>query len=192
VVTVMMAETIRSPQHRAKAVGTVQSSWSFGWGAAAILYWAFFALLPEDTAWRACFWIGILPALWILYIRRNVSDPEIYLATRRARDAGTETATFADIFKGNALKNSLLPIVVPQKIHDKLFALPEKARIKVDLASQTITLPDGERVEFPVDPFSKTCLLEGIDELGWILKQQSAIAAFEAGRVGSIDTVANA
>jgi 3-isopropylmalate/(R)-2-methylmalate dehydratase small subunit len=102
------------------------------------------------------------------------------------------STSFADIFKGNALKNSLLPIVVPQKIHDKLFALPEDARVKVDLTSQTITLPDGERVEFPVDPFSKTCLLEGIDELGWILKQQSAIAAFEAGRVGSINAVANA
>jgi 3-isopropylmalate/(R)-2-methylmalate dehydratase small subunit len=98
------------------------------------------------------------------------------------------STSFADIFKGNALKNSLLPIVVAQKIHDKLFALPENARIKVDLASQTITLPDGELVEFPVDPFSKTCLLEGIDELGWILKQQSAISAFEATRLGSIDT----
>jgi 3-isopropylmalate/(R)-2-methylmalate dehydratase small subunit len=99
------------------------------------------------------------------------------------------STSFADIFKGNALKNSLLPIVVPQTIHDKLFALPEAARIKVDLASQTITLPDGEKVEFPVDPFSKTCLLEGIDELGWILKQDSAIAAFEVRRVGSIDTL---
>jgi 3-isopropylmalate/(R)-2-methylmalate dehydratase small subunit len=99
------------------------------------------------------------------------------------------STSFADIFKGNALKNSLLPIVVPQNIHDKLFALPADARIKVDLASQTITLPDGEKVEFPVDPFSKTCLLEGVDELGWILKQESAIAAYEATRVGSINTL---
>jgi 3-isopropylmalate/(R)-2-methylmalate dehydratase small subunit len=80
--------------------------------------------------------------------------------------------------------------VVSQKIHDKMFALPESAKVKVDLTSRTITLPDGEKVEFPVDPFSKTCLLEGIDELGWILKQQSAIAAFEAGRVGSVNTLA--
>jgi 3-isopropylmalate/(R)-2-methylmalate dehydratase small subunit len=99
------------------------------------------------------------------------------------------STSFADIFKGNSLKNSLLPIVVSQAIHDKLFARPEGARIKVDLASQTITLPDGERVEFPVDPFSKTCLLEGVDELGWILKQQSAITVFEAGRLGSINTL---
>jgi 3-isopropylmalate/(R)-2-methylmalate dehydratase small subunit len=99
------------------------------------------------------------------------------------------STSFADIFKGNALKNSLLPIVVPQNVHDKLFAMPADAQIKVDLASQTITLPDGEKVEFPVDPFSKTCLLDGIDELGWILKQQPAIAAFEATRVGSINTL---
>jgi 3-isopropylmalate/(R)-2-methylmalate dehydratase small subunit len=99
------------------------------------------------------------------------------------------STSFADIFKGNSLKNSLLPIVVPQAIHDKLFALPPEAKIKVDLASQTVTLPDGERVGFPVDPFSKTCLLEGIDELGWILKRESAIAAFEGARIGSIDTL---
>ena len=98
------------------------------------------------------------------------------------------STSFADIFKGNALKNSLLPIVVPHDIHTKLFALPEDAKIKVDLATQTITSPDGQRVEFPVDQFMKTCLLEGIDELGWILKQEPAIAAFEKGRVGSIDT----
>jgi len=98
------------------------------------------------------------------------------------------STSFADIFKGNALKNSLLPIVVPHDVHTKLFALPEDAKIKVDLASQTITLPDGQRVEFPVDQFMKTCLLEGIDELGWILKQAPAIATFEKGRVGSINT----
>ncbi|WP_323121907.1 MFS transporter [Burkholderia alba] len=104
VVTIMMAETIRSPQHRAKAVGTVQSSWSVGWAAAAILYWAFFALLPEHDAWRACFWVGIVPALWMLYIRRNVTDPDLYIAARRAREAGTVRAHFLQIFSGPHLK----------------------------------------------------------------------------------------
>lgn len=99
------------------------------------------------------------------------------------------STSFADIFKGNALKNSLLPIIVPNAVHEKLLALPADAMIKVDLASQTITLPDGERVEFPVDSFAKTCLLEGIDELGWILKQEPAIAAFEKTRAGSINTL---
>jgi 3-isopropylmalate/(R)-2-methylmalate dehydratase small subunit len=100
------------------------------------------------------------------------------------------STSFADIFKGNALKNSLLPIVVPPVVHTKLFALPEGAKIRVDLASQTIALPDGERIEFPVDPFSRTCLLEGIDELGWILKQSPAIFAFESGHPGTLNTLA--
>ena len=99
------------------------------------------------------------------------------------------STSFADIFKGNSLKNSLLPIVVPTDVHTKLFALPDDAKIQVDLASQTITLPDSTKVKFPVDPFSKTCLLQGIDELGWILKQDAAIASFEAGRLGSINTL---
>ncbi len=98
------------------------------------------------------------------------------------------STSFADIFKQNSLKNSLVPIVVPPDVHAKLFALPEDATVKVDLASQTLTLPDGQTVEFPVDSFSKTCLLEGIDELGWILKQEPAIAAFEATRPYSLNT----
>jgi len=100
------------------------------------------------------------------------------------------STSFADIFKGNALKNSLLPIVVPARVHAKLFAAPEDAKVQVDLASQTITLPDGQQVEFPVDEFSKSCLLDGVDELGWILKKQAAISVFEAGRSGTVNTLA--
>src|ERR1700749_4723375 len=89
---------------------------------------------------------------------------------------GVISTSFADIFKGNALKNSLLPIVVSHDVHAKLLALPAAPAVKIDLESQTMTLPDGQRVEFPVDGFAKTCLLEGVDELGWILKQEPAIA----------------
>ena len=99
------------------------------------------------------------------------------------------STSFADIFKQNSLKNSLVPIVVPADVHTKLFTLPDDAKVKVDLASQTLTLPDGQSVEFPVDSFSKTCLLEGIDELGWILKQEPSIAAFEAQHVPFINTL---
>jgi 3-isopropylmalate/(R)-2-methylmalate dehydratase small subunit len=103
------------------------------------------------------------------------------------------STSFADIFRGNSLKNSLLPIVVPPDVHEALFATVAKnpnARVKIDLAAQKLTLPDGRAVEFPVDAFSKQCLLDGVDEMGYILKQDSAIAAFEAGREGSIDTLA--
>jgi 3-isopropylmalate/(R)-2-methylmalate dehydratase small subunit len=101
------------------------------------------------------------------------------------------STSFADIFKGNSLKNSLLPIVVPADVHAKLFAMPEEAKVKVDLASQSLILPDGTKVEFPVDPFSKMCLLEGIDELGWILKQEPDIAAFEARCIGTLNSLQN-
>ena len=98
------------------------------------------------------------------------------------------STSFADIFKQNSLKNGLLPIVLSRDVHAWLFANPE-AVLKVDLASQTLTLPDGRAVEFPVDAFSKTCLLEGVDELGYILQQNAAIAAYEAQRPITINTL---
>ncbi|MGH9614083.1 MAG: 3-isopropylmalate dehydratase small subunit [Bryobacteraceae bacterium] len=97
------------------------------------------------------------------------------------------STSFADIFKGNSLKNSLLPIVVPNDVHAELFANSEQLA-KVDLASQTLTLASGRAVEFPIDGFSKHCMIEGIDELGYILQQAPAIAAFESSRIGSIRT----
>jgi 3-isopropylmalate/(R)-2-methylmalate dehydratase small subunit len=99
------------------------------------------------------------------------------------------STSFADIFKGNSLKNGLLPIVVPADIHAALLNSPG-AIVKIDLASQTLTLPDGKAVEFPIDAFAKHCLLEGVDELGYILKQDAAITAYETKRVGSINTLA--
>jgi 3-isopropylmalate/(R)-2-methylmalate dehydratase small subunit len=103
------------------------------------------------------------------------------------------STSFADIFKGNSLKNSLLPIVVPADVHAALFkavTADPNVKVTVDLASQTLLLPDGKQIQFAVDEFSKQCLLEGVDELGYILKQEPAIAAFEASRAGSINTLA--
>jgi 3-isopropylmalate/(R)-2-methylmalate dehydratase small subunit len=99
------------------------------------------------------------------------------------------STSFADIFKGNALKNGLLPIVMPPDIHAELLKWPG-ITMKIDLASQTVTLAGGRTVEFPIDPFAKYCLLEGVDELGYIMKQEPAIAAYEAKRVGSVNTSA--
>ena len=103
------------------------------------------------------------------------------------------STSFADIFKQNSLKNSLLPIVVPTDVHAELFAALEanpNATVKVDLPAQTLTTPSGRKVEFPVDSFSKHCLVEGVDELGYILAHEADIAAFEAKRVGSVNTAA--
>jgi 3-isopropylmalate/(R)-2-methylmalate dehydratase small subunit len=100
------------------------------------------------------------------------------------------STSFADIFRGNALKNSLLPIVVPRDIHAELFRDPN-VTVKVDLAAQTLTLPDGKIIQFPVDAFAKHCLVEGIDELGYILQQEPAIASFEAAHPAHINTASS-
>jgi len=103
------------------------------------------------------------------------------------------STSFADIFKGNSLKNSLLPIVVPRQAHQALFEAISKdpaATVTVDLASQRLTLPDGSSVEFPIDEFSKHCMLEGVDELGYIQQQESSIASYEAQRPLSLNVVA--
>ena len=100
------------------------------------------------------------------------------------------STSFADIFKQNALKNALLPIVVSPEVHAELLALPENAKVSIDLPAQKLTLPSGRSVEFPVDEFSKHCLVNGVDELGYIQQQEPSIAAFESRREGSINTLA--
>jgi len=99
------------------------------------------------------------------------------------------STSFADIFKGNALKNGLLPVVVPTDIHKQLIASPGM-KVAIDLAGQTLTLAGGPSVDFPIDSFAKRCMLDGVDELGYMLQQESAIAAFETRHPASIDTLA--
>ncbi len=93
------------------------------------------------------------------------------------------STSFADIFRNNSLKNGLLPIIVDAETHRSLFDLVEEsltAEITVDLERQTIELPDGTTIVFPIDPFSRTCLLNGVDELGYILQFEQEIQAYEA------------
>lgn len=95
------------------------------------------------------------------------------------------STSFADIFRNNALKNGLLPLIVDEKTHQMLFRLLEKdpgLNLRVDLASQTLGLPDGTSVTFPIDAFNKTCLLNGVDELGYLMGFETEIAAFEAAQ----------
>jgi 3-isopropylmalate/(R)-2-methylmalate dehydratase small subunit len=87
----------------------------------------------------------------------------------------------ADIFRNNALKNGLLPVVLEPAAHARLAAAPG-ARVRIDLAAQTVTLPDGTTASFPVDAFSRYCLMNGVDELGYLLSQEAAIAAHERSR----------
>ncbi|MGQ9887382.1 MAG: 3-isopropylmalate dehydratase small subunit [Aggregatilineales bacterium] len=103
------------------------------------------------------------------------------------------STSFADIFKNNALKNGLLPVVVDsdtlQQLHSLVDEDPE-VRVTVDLAAQTLTLPDGRSVAFPIDPFAKYCLLNGVDQLGFLLGLDADIAAYEAAHPSRVNTLA--
>jgi 3-isopropylmalate/(R)-2-methylmalate dehydratase small subunit len=92
------------------------------------------------------------------------------------------STSFADIFRNNALKNGLLPIIVDEEAHKLLLDLADeapRAELTIDLASQSLSYPGGS-ITFPIDPFNKTCLLNGVDELGYIMGFENQISAFEA------------
>lgn len=93
------------------------------------------------------------------------------------------STSFADIFRNNSLKNGLLPVVVSPETHAMLFDLAEempRAAWTVDLENQVLELPAGQSIPFEVDPFSRACLLQGVDELGYLLSFADQIAKYEA------------
>jgi 3-isopropylmalate/(R)-2-methylmalate dehydratase small subunit len=92
------------------------------------------------------------------------------------------STSIADIFFSNALKNGLLPVRVDAATHELLLANPG-AEMEIDLESTTLSLPDGGRASFPIEPFARHCLLNGVDERGHLLSQDAAIAAYESSRV---------
>ena len=105
---VLMGEMIRD-KYRGRAVGFVQSGWAVGWGAAALLYTLLYAILPDATAWRVMFWIGLSPALLVFWIRRTIKDPEVFERAQEPRhqraDAGllgAQAALPADHDQGGA------------------------------------------------------------------------------------------
>jgi len=98
---------------------------------------------------------------------------------------------FADIFRGNALKNGVLPIVVDAATHARLFALVESnpdAELTLDLAEQGVLLPDGSTIDFDIDGFAKLMLLRGTDEIGYLVGRLPTIEAWEAAHPGRVDT----
>jgi 3-isopropylmalate/(R)-2-methylmalate dehydratase small subunit len=101
------------------------------------------------------------------------------------------STSFADIFRNNSLKLGLLPIIVDKETHFQLMSLIEEepdTEISIDLASQTIRLPDGRKVQFPIDNFSKTCILNGIDQLGYLQRYMPEVEGYEASHSDRINT----
>ncbi len=94
--------------------------------------------------------------------------------------------SFSDIFAGNAFKNGILAVELPQEQVDRLLEVAREAPITIDLENQVVTTPFQDRFEFPIDPFRKRCLLEGLDEIGLTLGSESAITTHEQMREGTL------
>lgn len=102
------------------------------------------------------------------------------------------STSFADIFQNNCLKNGLLTIVVDEATHKELFAAAEAAddvRVSIDLTRQMLALPAGREVRFPIDAFSKKCLLEGGDQLSYIQQRMDAVTAYEQSSPNALNTI---
>ena len=100
---------------------------------------------------------------------------------------------FADIFTNNALKNGLLPIIVDEDTQRQLFSLAEEdptTSVSIDVESQTVTLPDGRKVKFPLDGFSKYCLLNGVDQLGYLMNLEDEVKGYESNNPQRVETTA--
>jgi 3-isopropylmalate/(R)-2-methylmalate dehydratase small subunit len=98
------------------------------------------------------------------------------------------SSEFADIFRNNALGNGLLPVALPEPVVERIGALiaaDPKSVFTIDLESRTFALPSGERFDFPVDPFARHCMLQGVDQLGYLTAKEPEIAAFERTRAGA-------
>ena len=119
---ILMGEVIR-PQHRGKAVGTVHSGWPVGWGVAALTATLFFWLMPQDVAWRALFWVGIAPAILVLFIRRLVEEPQIYKALNAKIAAGERRSSFLEIFSPRMLKTTVLTCLLSIGVQGGYYAL---------------------------------------------------------------------
>lgn len=118
---VLMAETIRGDS-RGKAMGAVQSAWAVGWGGSVILYTVMFSWLPSDTAWRAMFGVGLLPALLVLWIRRGMKEPD-QARSAHAAAAASGWSQVLQVFRPEVLRITLLGALLGTGAHGGYYAI---------------------------------------------------------------------
>lgn len=108
---ILIGEVIRA-KDRGKAVGMVQAGWAIGWGVSALLYALMFSLLPPELAWRSLFLLGILPAIFVIFIRRFVDEPEVFLVQKRKEEKSDSHASFVEIFSPAILSTTLRAVLL--------------------------------------------------------------------------------
>jgi MFS family permease len=119
---ILIGEIIH-PENRGKAVGTMQSGWAVGWGLAAILATLFFSIMPTEYAWRALFWVGITPAILVLFIRRLVDEPAVYAETVKKLDNQGSRSNFLEIFSPEILKTTIFSCLLSMGAQGGYYAI---------------------------------------------------------------------
>jgi MFS family permease len=120
--SVLMGEVIRA-KYRGRAVGVVQASWHIGWGAAALLFTVLFSTMKPDLAWRTMFWVGILPALFVLFIRKSVKEPEVFNQSMAHGQQNSMFAKIGEIFAPDYLRRTILCVLVAGGVQGGYYAL---------------------------------------------------------------------
>jgi MFS family permease len=118
---ILVAE-IANPAQRGRVLGAIQSAWAVGWGLAAIAYTLVFSVTNPELGWRILFWLGIIPALLIVYVRSFVQEPQVFLETRQARESRAEAAVAAGATR-NPLAQIFRPDLLPTTLAASLLAL---------------------------------------------------------------------
>lgn len=138
----LMAEVIR-PQHRGKAVGVVQAGYAIGWGLASIVVTALVANLPQDMAWRAAFWIGAIPAVLAILVRRLVDEPESFVKMQKHQHGENKEASLITVFRPRFIRTTVLTTMLAIGLQSSAYAvitwLPT-------ILTQVRHLPSGQAV----------------------------------------------
>jgi MFS family permease len=119
---VLVGEVI-APAHRGKAVGAMQSGWAVGWGIAAGVATLLLSVYPEQTAWRAMFWVGLAPAVLVFFVRRFVEEPPVFAQARRNLAAAGKSGNFLEIFTRPVLKTTILACVLSTGMQGGYYAI---------------------------------------------------------------------
>lgn len=164
---VLMAESI-NPRYRGKVMGTVQSAWAWGWGLAVGLYTLIYSYLPQDYAWRVMFIVGLLPALLIIWVRRNVEEPEAAVRQRKRAENRPFFASLAGIFRPELLRVTLLGGILGLGAHGGYHAVMTWLPTFLKTERNLTVLSSGSYLAVIIFAFFCGCVASGvlIDKLG--------------------------
>ncbi|AIR89098.1 MFS transporter [Pseudomonas cremoricolorata] len=164
---VLMAETIQS-KYRGKVMGAVQSAWAFGWGGAVALFTLIYTFVPEELAWRVMFLVGLAPAVLVIYVRRNVEEPEGSARNRTQAAARPFLASLAGIFRPELLRVTLFGGILGLGAHGGYYAVMTWLPTFLKTERNLSVLSSGGYLAVIIFAFWLGCIVSGllIDRIG--------------------------